>query len=74
MTGDVDQLMRAVALVVTKLSENPDYHLLTVGGSARAGRPWPDLGGPVESALEWAPRVPSIRALSSMVWPSLALA
>lgn len=30
MTGDVDQLMRAVALVVTKLSENPDYHLLTV--------------------------------------------
>lgn len=29
MTGDVDELMRAVALVVTKLSENPDYHLLT---------------------------------------------
>jgi RNA-binding protein Nova len=29
ITGDVDHLMRAVALVVTKLSENPDYHLLT---------------------------------------------
>jgi RNA-binding protein Nova len=29
ITGDVDELMRAVALVVTKLSENPDYHLLT---------------------------------------------
>eukprot|EP00887_Chlorella_sp_A99_P006419 scaffold3.g6419.t1 len=29
ITGEVDHLMRAVALVVTKLSENPDYHLLT---------------------------------------------
>ena len=29
ITGDLDGLMRAVALVVTKLSENPDYHLLT---------------------------------------------
>lgn len=29
MTGDADELMRAVALVVTKLSENPDYYLLT---------------------------------------------
>ncbi|KAL4422156.1 hypothetical protein ABPG77_006845 [Micractinium sp. CCAP 211/92] len=29
ITGDVDELMRAVALVITKLSENPDYHLLT---------------------------------------------
>lgn len=29
ITGNVEQLMRAVALVVTKLSENPDYHLLT---------------------------------------------
>ena len=29
ISGDLDGLMRAVALVVTKLSENPDYHLLT---------------------------------------------
>lgn len=29
IAGDVDELMRAVALLVTKLSENPDYHLLT---------------------------------------------
>lgn len=29
ISGDVDELMRAVALVVTKLSENPDFHLLT---------------------------------------------
>jgi RNA-binding protein Nova len=29
ISGGLDELMRAVALVVTKLSENPDYHLLT---------------------------------------------
>ena len=29
ISGDLDGIMRAVALVVTKLSENPDFHLLT---------------------------------------------
>jgi RNA-binding protein Nova len=40
ISGDLDGLMRAVALVVTKLSENPDYHLLTdanLSYSARFG-------------------------------------
>ncbi len=53
MTGDVDQLMRAVALVVTKLSENPDYHLLTDanltytqrGGYLPGGGPYPQSQG-----------------------------
>ena len=55
MTGDVDQLMRAVALVVTKLSENPDYHLLTVGGSAR---------GQALACSGWSRRVGSSGLLS----------
>jgi RNA-binding protein Nova len=29
IAGDVDELMRAVALIVTKLSENPDFFLLS---------------------------------------------
>jgi RNA-binding protein Nova len=28
VTGDIQQIMRGVALLVTKLSENPDYHMI----------------------------------------------
>jgi RNA-binding protein Nova len=55
ISGDLDGLMRAVALVVTKLSENPDYHLLTDanlsysarfgGGSGGGGGGGGGLGG-----------------------------
>lgn len=38
ISGDVEELMRAVALVVTKLSENPDYHLLTDANLTYSGR------------------------------------
>ncbi|GAB4822028.1 hypothetical protein N2152v2_009074 [Parachlorella kessleri] len=46
MTGDIDQLMRAVALVVTKLSENPDYHLLTDANLSYSHRGFLPGGGP----------------------------
>lgn len=52
MTGDVDQLMRAVALVVTKLSENPDYHLLTDANLTYSHRM---LGGSAHSHNSMAP-------------------
>lgn len=45
MTGDIDQLMRAVALVVTKLSENPDYHLLTDANLTYSHRLFGGAGG-----------------------------
>ncbi|KDD75753.1 hypothetical protein H632_c515p0, partial [Helicosporidium sp. ATCC 50920] len=38
ITGNVDQIMRAVALVVTKLAENPDFHLLTDANLTYASR------------------------------------
>ena len=45
ITGNVEQLMRAVALVVTKLSENPDYHLLTDANLSYSQRLLPHHAG-----------------------------
>lgn len=65
ITGETDSLMRAVALVVTKLSENPDYHLLTdanLSYSSRTAHAAPygaPMGGPQPTAaLYGAPRGP----------------
>lgn len=45
ITGHVEELMRAVALVVTKLAGNPDYHLLTDANLSYSVRtPGDDVG------------------------------